>query len=152
VCRISRPAICCAKISLWEMPWATSQAVDGSGNWCPTSIILKMVAERIERPDCFVGFVFDGFPRTVAQAQWARGVAQAAWIEATVVVHFVIDPALLMRRITGRRDVQDGWRDYQYLRSSSEVAGSADADGGELLQRPDAAKKLSVRGWKHTRR
>src|SRR5215468_8707702 len=47
-----------------------SKPIMERGELVPDSLVLKMVAERIERPDCFHGFVFDGFPRTVAQAQY----------------------------------------------------------------------------------
>src|SRR5580700_974053 len=73
------------------------------GELVPDSIILKMVAERIDKPDCSHGFVFDGFPRTVAQAQWLGELLRQHGLKQPVVVHFVIDAALLMRRITGRR-------------------------------------------------
>ena len=49
---------------------ALAQGLMERGELVPDSLVLKIVAERIERPDCSHGFVFDGFPRTVAQAQW----------------------------------------------------------------------------------
>ncbi len=107
------------------------------GELVPDSIILKMVAQRIERPDCSFGFVFDGFPRTVAQAQWLGELLRQHGLKQPVVVHFVIDPALLMRRITGRRMCKTGGEIYNIYDRPPKVAGICDADGGELVQRPD---------------
>ena len=54
------------------------------GELVPDSLVLKMVAERIERPDCSHGFVFDGFPRTVTQAKYLGELLKQAWIAAAV--------------------------------------------------------------------
>jgi adenylate kinase len=112
------------------------------GELVPDSIILKMVAERIERPDCSFGFVFDGFPRTVAQAQWLGELLRQHGLKQPVVVHFVIDPALLMRRITGRRMCKTGDEIYNIYDRPPKVPGICDADGGELVQRPDDREEI----------
>ena len=112
------------------------------GELVPDSIILKMVAARIERPDCSFGFVFDGFPRTVAQAQWLGELLRQHGFKQPVVVHFVIDPALLMRRITGRRMCKAGGEIYNIYDRPPKVAGICDADGGELMQRPDDREEI----------
>ena len=112
------------------------------GELVPDSIILKMVAERIERPDCSFGFVFDGFPRTVAQAQWLGELLRQHGLKQPVVVHFVIDPALLMRRITGRRMCKTGGEIYNIYDRPPKVPGICDADGGELVQRPDDREEI----------
>ena len=78
------------------------------GELVPDSLVLKMVAQRIEQPDCMHGFVFDGFPRTVAQAQYLMILLRQNGYKPALVVHFVIDPKLLLRRITGRRMCQVG--------------------------------------------
>ena len=112
------------------------------GELVPDSIILKMVAARIERPDCSFGFVFDGFPRTVAQAQWLGELLKQHGYKQPVVVHFVIDPALLMRRITGRRMCKAGGEIYNIYDRPPKVSGICDADGGELAQRPDDREEI----------
>ena len=112
------------------------------GELVPDSIILKMVAKRIERPDCSFGFVFDGFPRTVAQAQWLGELLRQHGLKQPVVVHFVIDAALLMRRITGRRMCKTGGEIYNIYDRPPKVAGVCDADGGELVQRPDDREEI----------
>src|SRR6202165_2211648 len=73
------------------------------GELVPDSLVLKMVQQRIEQPDCTHGFVFDGFPRTVAQAQYLTSLLRQNEYKPPLVVHFVIDPKLLLRGITGRR-------------------------------------------------
>ena len=80
-----------------------AQPIMSRGELVPDSIVLRMVAHRIERPDCSHGFVFDGFPRTVAQAQWLGELLKQHGFKPPLVVHLVIDPAMLLRRITGRR-------------------------------------------------
>jgi adenylate kinase len=114
------------------------------GELVPDSIILKMVAARIERPDCSFGFVFDGFPRTVAQAQWLGELLRQHGFKQPVVVHFVIDPALLMRRITGRRMCKTGGEIYNIYDRPPKAEGLCDADGGALIQRPDDREEIVV--------
>ena len=112
------------------------------GELVPDSIILKMVAARIEQPDCSFGFVFDGFPRTVAQAQWLGELLRQHGFKQPVVVHFVIDPALLMRRITGRRMCKTGGEIYNIYDRPPKTPDICDADGGELAQRPDDREEI----------
>jgi adenylate kinase len=112
------------------------------GELVPDSIILKMVAHRIERPDCTDGFVFDGFPRTVTQAQYLGELLKQHGYKQPVVVHFAIDPALLMRRITGRRMCKVGGEIYNIYERRTQVEGRCDNDGGELEQRPDDREEI----------
>jgi len=112
------------------------------GDLVPDSIILKMVADRIERPDCSHGFVFDGFPRTVAQAQFLGELLKQHGYKQPLVVHFVIDPGLLLRRITGRRMCKVGGEIYNIYERRTKVDGRCDNDGGELMQRPDDREEV----------
>src|SRR6202163_3707099 len=112
------------------------------GELVPDSLVLKMVARRIEEPDCIHGFVFDGFPRTVAQAQYLMILLRQNGYKPALVVHFVIDPALLLRRITGRRMCKMGGEIYNVYDRPPKVAGICDADGGEVVQRPDDREEI----------
>jgi adenylate kinase len=107
------------------------------GELVPDSLVLKIVAERIERPDCAHGFVFDGFPRTVAQAQYLGELLKQHGFRRPFVIHLVVDTALILRRITGRRTCKTGGEIYNLYERPPKVEGRCDADGGELLQRPD---------------
>jgi adenylate kinase len=112
------------------------------GELVPDSLVLKMVAVRIERPDCSHGFVFDGFPRTVAQAQYLGELLKQHGFRQPVVIHFAIDPALLMRRITGRRMCKVGGEIYNLFERPPKVQGKCDYDGGELEQRLDDREEV----------
>jgi adenylate kinase len=112
------------------------------GELVPDSIVLKMVADRIDRPDCSHGFVFDGFPRTVAQAQWLGELLKQHGYKQAVVVHFAIDPGLLLKRITGRRMCKVGGEIYNIFERPPKVQGRCDNDGGELEQRPDDREEI----------
>src|ERR1700740_702201 len=91
---------------------AQAEPVMKRGELVPDSLVLKMVAARIEQPDCSHGFVFDGFPRTVAQAQYLGEMLKQHGYRQPRVIHFAIDPGLLMRRITGRRMCKVGGEIY----------------------------------------
>src|SRR5207253_6136732 len=107
------------------------------GELVPDSLVLKMVRERIERPDCSHGFVFDGFPRTVTQAQYLGVLLRQNGYRPALVVHFALDPALVLKRITGRRMCKGGGEIYRMHERPPNVDASCDNDGGELIQRPD---------------
>lgn len=112
------------------------------GELVPDSLVLKMVAARIEQPDCAHGFVFDGFPRTVAQAQYLGEMLKQHGYRQPLVIHFAIDPGLLMRRITGRRMCKVGGEIYNIFDRPPKVAGKCDNDGGELEQRQDDREEV----------
>ena len=112
------------------------------GELVPDSLVLKMVAERIERPDCSHGFVFDGFPRTVTQAQYLGELLRRQGFEQPFVIHMVIGTALLIRRITGRRTCKVSGEIYNVYDRPPKVEGICDNDGGELIQRPDDREEV----------
>jgi adenylate kinase len=112
------------------------------GDLVPDSLVLKMVRERIERPDCSHGFVFDGFPRTVAQAQYLSVLLRQHGFRPALVVHFALDPALVLKRITGRRMCKLGGEIYNIYERPPKVEGRCDNDGGELAQRPDDREEI----------
>ena len=119
-----------------------AQPIMARGELVPDSLVLKMVAERIERPDCTHGFVFDGFPRTVAQAQYLGQLLVAHGARRPIVIHLVIDLPLLMKRLTGRRLCKVGGEIYNIYDNPPKVAGKCDNDGGELIQRPDDSEEV----------
>jgi adenylate kinase len=119
-----------------------AQPIMVRGELVPDSIVLRMVADRIDRPDCSHGFVFDGFPRTVAQAQWLGELLKQHGFKPPLVVHFVIDPAMVLRRITGRRMCKVGGEIYNVYERPTKVEGRCDNDGGELEQRPDDREEI----------
>ena len=112
------------------------------GDLVPDSLVLKMVAERIERPDCRHGFVFDGFPRTVAQAKYLGEMLKQHGFKQPFVIHLVIGHTLLIRRLTGRRTCKVGGEIYNIYDRPPKVEGICDNDGGELLQRPDDREEV----------
>ena len=119
-----------------------AQPIMARGDLVSDSIVLRMVADRIERPDCARGFVFDGFPRTVAQAQWLGALLRQHGFKPPLVIHMVIDPGLLLRRITGRRMCKVGGEIYNIYERPPKVAGHCDNDGGELEQRADDKQEI----------
>jgi len=119
-----------------------AQPIMSRGELVSDSLVLKMVAERIERPDCTHGFVFDGFPRTVAQAQYLGQLLVEHGARRPIVIHLVIDLPLLMKRLTGRRLCKVGGEIYNIYDNPPRVAGKCDVDGGELIQRPDDSEEV----------
>ncbi len=112
------------------------------GELVSDSLVLKMVAERIDRPDCSRGFVFDGFPRTVAQAKYLGESLKQHGYRQPLVIHMVIGKFLLLRRITGRRTCKVGGEIYNIYDRPPKVEGICDNDGGELCQRPDDREEV----------
>jgi len=127
----------------WDSPLGREvKPIMARGELVPDSLVLKMVRERIERPDCSHGFVFDGFPRTVAQAQYLSVLLRQNGYRPALVVHFALDPAFVLRRITGRRMCKVGGEIYNIYERPPKVEGRCDNDGGDLVQRPDDREEI----------
>jgi adenylate kinase len=107
------------------------------GELVPDEIVLGMVEDRIDQPDCASGFVFDGFPRTLRQADDLERICREHSLRCTIVLHMIVDPALLMRRLTGRRICKAGGHIYNVYERPPKLDGICDVDGSELIHRPD---------------
>jgi adenylate kinase len=107
------------------------------GELVPDEIVLGMVEDRIDLPDCAKGFVFDGFPRTLRQADDLERICKRHNLGCTIVLHMVVNPDLLMRRLTGRRICQAGGHIYNIYERPPKREGICDLDGSELIHRPD---------------
>jgi adenylate kinase len=107
------------------------------GELVPDEIVLGMVADRINQPDCAKGFVFDGFPRTLQQADDLESICKQHHLGCTIVLHMVVNPGLLMRRLTGRRICKAGGHIYNIYERPPKREGICDLDGSELIHRPD---------------
>ena len=104
-----------------------------SGGLVSDEIIIALVKERIEQPDCVGGFLFDGFPRTIPQAQ--------ALVDANVSIEYVVEIAVddeqIVSRLSGRRVHEDSGRVYHIEHNPPKTAGLDDETQDPLIQRPD---------------
>lgn len=107
------------------------------GELVSDALVLRMVEERVARPDCRNGFIFDGFPRTVAQAEALDAILKRHGLGAPAVIYFNVAEDVLMRRLTGRRTCKVCGEIYNVYDRPPKVEGRCDKDGGELVQRAD---------------
>jgi adenylate kinase len=114
-----------------------AQPIMSRGELVPDEIVLGMVEERIARPDCANGFLFDGFPRTLPQAEKLGEILQRRGVGQPLVLHIAVDYELLFRRLTGRRSCKTCGEIYNIYDQPPKVEGKCDKDGGELLHRAD---------------
>ena len=106
-----------------------------SGGLVPDSVIIGMVSERIQEADCANGFLFDGFPRTIPQADAMKN----AGVAIDYVVEIDVPDSAIMERMTGRRSHIASGRTYHIKFNPPKVAGKDDVTGEDLVQRADEA-------------
>ncbi|MGE0355960.1 MAG: adenylate kinase [Burkholderiales bacterium] len=110
-----------------------AKAVMDRGELVADEIIVALVKERIKAPDCVNGFLFDGFPRTIPQAQAMKDSA----IDFDFVVEIAVDDAAIIERMSGRRVHLPSGRTYHVKYNPPKVAGRDDVTGEPLVQRED---------------
>ena len=103
------------------------------GDLVSDDIIIGLVKERIQAPDCGGGFLFDGFPRTIPQAEAMR----KASVHIEHVVEIAVDDAVILERMSGRRAHLPSGRTYHIKYNPPKVAGKDDVTGEPLVQRDD---------------
>ncbi len=101
----------------------------------PDDVTIGVVKERLAQPDCAKGFLLDGFPRTLAQAEALDRNLQESPID--VVLNIEVPGEELIRRLTGRRVCRSCGATYHLQSQPSSVEGVCDTCGGELYQRDD---------------
>jgi adenylate kinase len=107
------------------------------GDLVPDEVTIGMVAERLARPDCADGFVLDGFPRTVAQAEALEQVLRQMGAALDVVPLIQVSEEVALARLAGRWTCRDCGAVYHTLFDPPQEPGVCGDCGGELYQRPD---------------
>ena len=126
------------------MGLAAKQIMD-SGALVSDDIIIGLVKERITQPDCANGFLFDGFPRTIPQADALRD----AQVKLDYVLEIDVPDSAIIERMSGRRVHPSSGRSYHTSFNPPRVEGKDDATGEDLIQRDDdkeatVTKRLAV--------
>jgi adenylate kinase len=118
-----------------------AKAVMETGQLLSDDIILALVKERVARADCRNGFLFDGFPRTLTQAEGLR----AAGIEVDFVIELKVDAAEIVQRMSGRRVHLPSGRTYHVIHCPPKIPGKDDVTGEDLIQREDDAEQTVLK-------
>jgi adenylate kinase len=118
-----------------------AKKITDAGNLISDDIIISLVKERIKEPDCANGFLFDGFPRTLPQAQSMKDTG----IHIDFVVQIEVDDSVIIQRMSGRRVHMSSGRTYHLKFNPPKEAGKDDVTGEELVQRPDDAEDTVIK-------
>lgn len=116
-----------------------------SGGLVPDDVVIGLVAERLARPDAKAGFVLDGFPRTVAQAEALDRMLAEQGLPLDRVVCLGVSREELLRRLTGRRVCRQCGTAYHLESAPSRAGDRCDLCSGELYQRADDAPAAVAR-------
>jgi adenylate kinase len=110
------------------------------GALVPDEVVIGLVDERLARPDAGRGYVLDGFPRTVAQAEALDALLRRRGQALDRVVFFEVSRGELLRRLTGRRICRQCGTAFHLVSAPPKAEGRCDQCGGELYQRVDDAE------------
>jgi adenylate kinase len=116
-----------------------------SGALVPDEVVIGLVDERLARPDAAGGYVLDGFPRTVAQAEALDGLLRRRGQDLDRVVFFDVARDELIRRLTGRRVCRQCGAAFHLVSAPPRAADRCDQCGGALYQREDDAEATVAR-------
>ena len=124
----------------------TAQAYMNQGLLVPDEVTIEMVKRRLTKDDCKKGYLLDGFPRTLAQAEALEKMTREVGIPLQAIICLEVEFDELAKRITGRRICKHCNEIYNMYFKPSKVEGICDACGSELFQRSDdTVERLKVR-------
>lgn len=107
------------------------------GHLVPDELVIELVVDRLSQEDCKKGFLLDGFPRTIAQADALDENLSKAGLELDKVINLTADKQVLIDRVVGRRICKKCGSTYHVDFNPPKVSGVCDVDQGELYQRED---------------
>src|SRR6202051_402561 len=118
-----------------------AKKIMNDGRLVPDDLVVELVEERITRADCINGFLFDGFPRTIPQAEAMRD----AGVKLDYVLEIVVADSVIIERLSGRRVHLPSGRTYHAVFNPSQVPGKDDVTGADLIQRDDDREETVAR-------
>lgn len=107
------------------------------GELVPDEVVIGLVRERLQQPDTAAGFILDGFPRTVVQAEALSGVLSELGKTLDAVITIDVDKDALIRRLTARRTCRDCGGIFNVISQPEAASGVCPNCGGTLVQRDD---------------
>jgi adenylate kinase len=116
---------------------ARAKAYVEQGALVPDEVMIALIEERLRQPDARRGFVLDGFPRTLPQAEALDRMLESAGRALDAVLYFDISDETIIRRLTGRWVCRKAGHIYHLAYNPPQVPGRCDVDGSELYQRVD---------------
>jgi len=114
-----------------------AKAYMDEGNLVPDEVTIGIVRERLSKDDCSNGFLLDGFPRTIAQAEALQELLADMNESIDYVIHVDVPEEKLVERLTGRRICPTCGATYHVKYNPPKIEGKCDNDGSELIQRDD---------------
>ena len=114
-----------------------AQSIIVAGGLVPDALVNKMLAARTMKPDCSAGFMLDGYPRTVEQAEYLDGIVAARNLPTPVVIHLDAPAEVLVGRMASRRMCSQCGQMYNILSKRPKVTGRCDDDAAPLIVRKD---------------
>ena len=114
-----------------------AKAFIDAGNLVPDEVTIGIVRDRLAKDDCKKGFILDGFPRTVGQADALKGILQDLGLALDKVLNISVPSSELIERAVGRRICKACGATYHLKFNPTKVEGKCDECGGELYQRAD---------------
>ncbi len=117
------------------------------GDLVPDELVNEMVKERLSREDCKKGFILDGYPRTVAQAEALDNILKEMGKELTAAIFFDVPVDVVVERLTNRRVCPKCGKIYNLKTLPPKVDGVCDVCGSELIQRDDDKEEVVRRRY-----
>jgi len=137
VAHISTGDILRAEVAKGTPAGKEAGAIMKSGGLVPDALVCGMVGERLQQPDCEKGFILDGFPRTIAQADTLAETLKGMGKKIDAVVYLNVADEIILERLTARMNCRGCEAIYNKIFMPPKVAGVCDKCGSELFQRPD---------------
>ena len=118
-----------------------AKACMDAGKLVPDEVTIGIVKERLAKPDCKKGFILDGFPRTVEQADALAGILKELGLSLTAALNITVPAADLIERAVGRRICKSCGATYHVKFNPPQKAGVCDTCAGDLYQRADDSEE-----------
>jgi adenylate kinase len=119
-----------------------AKEIMASGGLVGDDIVNAMVSGRLRQPDCQRGFLLDGYPRTIPQAQFLEGLLRELGYPEPTIVYLDVPDEVLVARLASRRQCPTCGRIYNLLSQPPSREGVCDADGAALIQRDDDKEQV----------